>query len=173
MFEEEPQRPTIDGIEAPLERTETTAEAVGRFGETLEAMGIAGGLAGLVFIVLGLISVGVFYWLAWRLASIAFARYTEGQVIGAEYAPGGRFTPVIRYTDKDGRHRQWVADMATASDPTGMPVRLRIDGERPEIVSEVPPTGYLIVGLAGSILCAVLFLLSGFTGRLFGIVPFV
>ena len=138
----------------------------------MEGHGIETGLlgAGLIalggaFLLVGLVRV----WLVLRGRMVE--RYAAGEIVDVEPGEGGGLIPVIAYTDAEGRTRRFVADFATAGDPTGRRVRLRIDGVRPQIAGPTPSAFREATGMVLPLLLGGLIASAGITGRVAGIVP--
>ena len=138
----------------------------------LAGLGLETGLAGAaligvgaVFLLVGLVR----FWLVLRARLVE--RHAEGRVVETEPAEGAGFVPVVEYTDATGRKRRFVPPIATATDPTGMRMRLRIDGPRPVIVPPPPSPAREAFGMVLPLGLGALAAVSGVTGRLAGLVP--
>lgn len=130
--------------------------------------GVLGGAVlavGAALLLYGLVRLGLF------VARHVVGRGLEGEVVDAEPAEGGGFSPVIRYVDPQGKARRFIADIAVAKDPTGRRVALRVVGGRPEVVDPGASAGAAAMGALAPLVLGAVTVVTGLTGALAGVVP--
>lgn len=124
-------------IKAPnLEATQGSGQsAVETF---LLNFGIETGHVGAVLLGLAAVCLLMVLIQLYRVIRGGLGKYAQGKVVDVQPAPGGGLNPVVRYTDAEGRGRQFIGQFRVGEQDIGRLMRLRVDGDRPTVAPPPP-----------------------------------